>query len=106
MNNPDCRPAVARKDDVQNPTLLSSRHGPLLLHNPIHVIRITHGGDVQTRKTLVALNLRVIYYATPHIGHRRVIQLRDPTHIHRARSVIQLRNHGNMQQSHARLCST
>ena len=45
---------------------------------------VTHGGEVQAPRALVALDLRVICYATSYIGHRRVIQPRDPTHMHRA----------------------
>ena len=41
-------------------------------------------GGVQAPRALVALDLRVACYATPYIGHRRVVQLRDPTHIHKA----------------------
>ena len=65
--------------------LLGSRPAPRLLCDPIHIyMGLRMACSVQAPRALVALDLYIACYATPYIGHRRVIQLRDPTHIHKA----------------------
>ena len=63
---------------------LSTRTSPATRPHTYLYTGLRMAGGVQAPRALVALDLRVARYATPYIGHRRVIQLRDPTHIHKA----------------------
>ena len=75
---------VTHGSEVQAPKALVALDLCFTCYATPYISRVTHGGEVQAPRALVALDLRFICYATSYIRHRRVIQPRDPTHMHRA----------------------
>ena len=75
---------VTHGGEVQAPKALVAFDLCFTCYATPYISRVTHGGEVQAPRALVALDLRFICYATSYIGHRRVTQPRDPTDMHRA----------------------